>query len=41
MDIIGWLTAMYVALWISVNGDDLKKDISKSSEQTQQVEQKK
>ena len=43
MDAIAILTAMYVALWIGVYKDDIKRDFgtTKSTEQTQQIEQKK
>jgi hypothetical protein len=43
MDVIGWLTAMYVALWIGVYKDDLKRDFgtTKPTEQTQQKEETK
>jgi hypothetical protein len=41
MDAIAWLTALYIALWVGVYGDNIKKDMSSPTEQTQQVEQKK
>jgi hypothetical protein len=41
MDVIAWLTVLYIALWVGVYGDNIKKDISKPAEQVQQVEQKK
>jgi hypothetical protein len=43
MDAIAILTAMYIALWIGVYKDDLKRDfgLDKPAEQTQQKEETK
>ena len=41
MDAIAVITALYIALWVGVYGDDIKKDIQNAkTEQTQQVEKK-
>jgi len=39
MDAIAWITALYIALWAGVYGDDIKKDlgINKPTEQTEKV----
>jgi hypothetical protein len=39
MDAIAWLTALYIALWVSVYTPSVNTEQPK--EQTQQVEQKK
>jgi hypothetical protein len=39
MDIVAVVTAIYLVFWIGAYGDDIKKEINKPTEQTQ--EQKK
>jgi hypothetical protein len=38
MDVIGWLTAIWIACWVAVYAPDFNKEQPK--EQTQQVEKK-
>jgi hypothetical protein len=38
MDVIAWLTALYIALWVGVYGDDIKKDLI-PKQQTEQVQE--
>jgi hypothetical protein len=42
MDAIAWLTAIYIAVWVGVNKDNLKRDFGtdKPTEQVQQEEKK-
>lgn len=41
MDAIAWITAIYVAVWIGVYKDDIKRDLhlDKPTEQVQQEKQ--
>jgi hypothetical protein len=41
MDVIAWLTALYIALWVGVYGDDIKKDLTPKDKPAQVQEVKK
>lgn len=36
MDAVAWLTAIYVAVWVGVYGDDVKKDLTPKPKVEQQ-----
>jgi hypothetical protein len=40
MDVIGWITAMYVVAWVAVYGDDIKKDLTPKDKPAQVQEVK-
>jgi len=41
MDALAAITALYVALWVGVYGDAVKKDVEKLTTPTQQVQESK
>jgi hypothetical protein len=38
MDAIAWLTALYIALWVGVYKDDIKKDLGVDKPKVEQME---
>ena len=39
MDVVGWITAMYIVAWVAVYSDDIKRDlgVNKPTEQQEKV----
>ena len=38
MDTIAWLTALYIALWVGVYKDDIKRDLGTDKPKVEQTE---
>ena len=38
MDAIAWLTALYIALWVGVYKDDIKRDLGVDKPKVEQME---
>jgi hypothetical protein len=41
MDAIAWITALYIALWVGVYKDDVKRDLGLDKPKVEQVQEKK